>query len=482
MKKNLSLVLSLVMIITTLCALPFTAKADTSIDTVAMEYKLKGGEKKYFNIADDNYTVEDYVWKYRDGTGDLYNTPSTENAFINYNYVLYVELKAKSGYKFNQKPSVTLNGGQVRDLGTINPSRNDAYDELDYMGNQCFTMNNDYSIIWFSVRYYPVGKSYYGTAESSKRPDISYPDFASPGETFYVEHGSLYGDTHFTKWGVAKTNLSNGKQEIIKYDKETEKGIYITAPDDAVRVAAMVYVDNCEYKETVIEPSTCSKKGKSANICTVCGNKEFGTEKELPLDNTKHNFGTGLNAEYEVEWDENNNCTCTGICKDCGKTITEKGTVTSEVEKAPTCTKWGMTKYTAKFMLGFDDETSSIEDIEPLGHDFSDGAKACKNCGKKKNTLKVKAKTVKVKKATVKKKNVAIARKKALTVSKAKGKVTYKKVKGNKKIVINKKTGKITVKKGLKKGTYKVKVKVNAAGNKSYIAGRKTVTVKIIVK
>ena len=71
--------------------------------------------------------------------------------------------------------------------------------------------------------------------------------------------------------------------------------------------------------------------------------------------------------------------------------------------------------------------------------------------------------------------------------SKAQGKVTYKKVsvikkKFAKKITVNKKTGKITVKKGLKKGTYKLKIKVTAAGTTAYKAGSKTVTVKIKVK
>ena len=51
-----------------------------------------------------------------------------------------------------------------------------------------------------------------------------------------------------------------------------------------------------------------------------------------------------------------------------------------------------------------------------------------------------------------------------------------------KKIVINSKTGNITVKKGLKKGTYKVKVKVTAAGNTDYKKVTKTVTFKIKVK
>lgn len=101
---------------------------------------------------------------------------------------------------------------------------------------------------------------------------------------------------------------------------------------------------------------------------------------------------------------------------------------------------------------------------------------------KKTNTLSVKAKKPSVKYKKLKKRNQTVARKNAITVSKAKGKVTYKKKSGNKKITVNKKTGKITLKKGLKKGSYKVKIKVRAAGNATYKAKTKTVTVTIKVK
>ena len=96
---------------------------------------------------------------------------------------------------------------------------------------------------------------------------------------------------------------------------------------------------------------------------------------------------------------------------------------------------------------------------------------------KKANTLKVSGKTVKVKKN----KKTVIKKEKAFTIRNAKGKVTFKKAKGNKKITVAK-NGKITVKKGLKKGTYKVKVKVTAAGNATYKAATKTVTVTVKVK
>ena len=101
---------------------------------------------------------------------------------------------------------------------------------------------------------------------------------------------------------------------------------------------------------------------------------------------------------------------------------------------------------------------------------------------KKANTMTAKGKTVKLKYKTLKKKTLKIAKTKAFTIKKPQGTVTFKKLKGNKKITVNKKTGKITVKKGLKKGTYKVKVSVTAAGNKTYKKVTKKVTVTIKVK
>ena len=103
---------------------------------------------------------------------------------------------------------------------------------------------------------------------------------------------------------------------------------------------------------------------------------------------------------------------------------------------------------------------------------------------KAKNTLKVtaKKKTFTVKYAKLKKANQTLKRTTVLSISKKQGTLTYKKTKGNSKITVAKKTGKITIKKGLKKGTYTVKIKVTASGNKNYKKGSKTVTFKIKVK
>ena len=51
-----------------------------------------------------------------------------------------------------------------------------------------------------------------------------------------------------------------------------------------------------------------------------------------------------------------------------------------------------------------------------------------------------------------------------------------------KNIIINAKTGKVTIKKKIKKGTYKVKVNVTAAGNKYFNKVTKTVTFVVKIK
>ena len=115
---------------------------------------------------------------------------------------------------------------------------------------------------------------------------------------------------------------------------------------------------------------------------------------------------------------------------------------------------------------------------------YTGTAKATFKINKAVNPLTIKAKTVKVKFSAVKKKAQTLAVSKVITFSKkGQGTLSYAKVSGNKKITLNKKNGKVTVAKGLKKGTYKVKVKVKAAGNANYKASAyKTVTFKIQVK
>ena len=106
----------------------------------------------------------------------------------------------------------------------------------------------------------------------------------------------------------------------------------------------------------------------------------------------------------------------------------------------------------------------------------------CAAASKKANPLSVTAKTTSVSYAKLRKSTQYLKVSKVLAVSNAKGTITYTKLSGNSKITINKKTGKVTIKKGLKKSSYKVKVKVTAAGNSTFAKGSKTKTFTIKVK
>ena len=113
------------------------------------------------------------------------------------------------------------------------------------------------------------------------------------------------------------------------------------------------------------------------------------------------------------------------------------------------------------------------------------------NAQKKTNPMQLKGRTAKVKYKKLKKKAQSLAVSKVITFTgKAEGAVSYKLYsakKGRKSFKkyfkINASTGKVKIKKGLKKGTYKVKVKVTAGGNANYEAsGTQTVTFKVKVK
>lgn len=99
---------------------------------------------------------------------------------------------------------------------------------------------------------------------------------------------------------------------------------------------------------------------------------------------------------------------------------------------------------------------------------------------KKSNPITVKVYNKKVKAKTLKKKAVKI---KAFKITKAKGKVTYKRLKGSsKRLSLISKSGKIKIKKSTKKGKYKYKIKITAKGNNFYKSKSiiKTIKIKVV--
>ena len=98
--------------------------------------------------------------------------------------------------------------------------------------------------------------------------------------------------------------------------------------------------------------------------------------------------------------------------------------------------------------------------------------------------MRVKAAKAAVSYTKLKSKRQVIRADQYLKVTKAQGKVSYSiheagKLKG---VKVNSKTGEITVPKGAKKGTYTVQLKVKAAGDKIYCSDSVIVSVKIVVR
>ncbi len=258
--------------------------------------------------------------------------------------------------------------------------------------------------------------------------NISFVHTSAPTGEYQYWDVDVYQKNGYDYIQLDTAHISS-KDNTFHFTKiEVDKGTYYVVVKISQYAKGIHYqlsnTFECDHQYELIgqQSATCTADGYTSYRCTVCGAVKTDT-----LSATGH------------KWDN-------------GK-VTKKATPTATGIKTYTCTVCKKTK-----------------------------TKKIAKCAKYANPLTVKAKKPTIKFAKLKKKNQTVARKNAITVSKAKGTVTYTKVSGNKKITVNKKTGKITVKKGLKKGTYKVKIKVTAAGNDTYKKASKTVTVTIKVK
>ena len=217
--------------------------------------------------------------------------------------------------------------------------------------------------------------------------------------------------------------------------------------------------------EKATRRATLSADGYSGYVCNEadCSNWEYGGEviarpAQFTLSATSYTYnGTVRKPAVTV--------------KDAaGRTITADNytvTITNSKGKAAASPK-AAGKYTVA--------------VKMKG-DYAGTKKLTYTINKAANTLKIKAKTATIKYSKVRKAAQKLDVAKVITfTSKGQGAKTHIKKSGNRKITIAKKTGKATVGKGLKKGTYKVKVKVKAAGNANYKASAwKTVTFKVKV-
>ena len=193
--------------------------------------------------------------------------------------------------------------------------------------------------------------------------------------------------------------------------------------------------------QTIIEP-TYTDEGTKERTCEICGDKEKESIPVLELISMKDATISGIVAKTFT-----------------GKAITQNPIVTI----GSTTLKSGV-DYTLSYSNNINAGTATMI-IKGKGI-YTDNISKAFKINKAANPLTIKAKTTTVKYSKIKKKAQTLAITKVVTFTKkGQGTISYEcagvnKAKFKKSFKINAKTGKISIKKGLKKGSYKVKVKI----------------------
>ena len=332
--------------------------------------------------------------------------------------------------------------------------------------------------------------------EYTKSVRVKEPTAAYKGILrYYCSRGDYYYDEPIPELiPFGGTVRVNGKQAVITL----KDGNTVTVPKDTISVSenldgtyTVIFDDD---SSVTVTPNSEVSKGNDGQVVVKATDEGQTTTVIVPSGSSV----VKENDHYTVKIITNNTLIKKTVKKGEAVIVDKTGKVVcngahkwddGKVTKAATTTSTGVKTYTCIDCSATRTETIAKLPTPAMRTNPSTPATPSTPAGqtiteKKSNTLKAKQvkKTVTVKYKKLKKKGQSIKLKKYLKVTKAKGMVSYKKVKGNKKITVNKKTGKITLKKGLKKGTYKVKIKVTAKGNATYNKGTKTVTVTIKVK
>ena len=297
--------------------------------------------------------------------------------------------------------------------------------------------------------------------------------------TAYLSTQFDYGQAYMKDNKTFVLNTNGRYRNLIvnpSYPEESKYGNDY-APDVLMRVVKALPeqgVNLVRFEEEYNIPNSSNYEAAATFL------NDYGYEKVFHTVNYPYNFYYQLSNSsitFSPATTDISKCTVSSIS---AKTYTGKAIKPAVTVKYAGKTLKSGTDYTVAYKDNVKAGTATVT-ITGKG-DYSGTKKVTFKINKAKNTMTVKAKTKTVKYSTAKKKNVTVPKSNAMTVSKPQGTVTYTKSSGSSKITINKKTGKITVKKGISKGTYKVKIKVKAAGDTNYQSITKTITIKIIVK
>ena len=382
--------------------------------------------------------------------------------------VLYVGIDAEGNIVkdavVNNYGDIVLVPGTIELYGTFNNTRHPDPD-LDYEGH-LYLCTVDEAIIPIVNPDNPL--------EVEKRVTLETPKesvFDHQNGTFNNEDGVLgYAKVELLHNGVLGELTPLTEDEVISKEQEA-----IAAAEKAVEDAqkAMDELLKTENPSTA-DIKTAYEAVVKAQNALAKAQARLSAAEQVKVDN--------LNKQVEELNQQLTELSVVDISNYAATLEQDAYEWTGEAFR-PAVTVKGLTS--EDFDVTYDDRTdvgTSTVTITAKGEKYKGSinatfeiTKAAQTIGKVTPTSKkVKAKKGKVKKNTT----VAL---KAVTIGE--GAVTFSKANkaGKSKITVAK-TGKITVRKGLKKGTYKVRVKISKAETANYNAATRTVTVKIIVK
>lgn len=166
---------------------------------------------------------------------------------------------------------------------------------------------------------------------------------------------------------------------------------------------------NCKVDSHVTKKATCTAKGSVTYTATSTapGKSKDTNSVTVAIDPIKHTYGKPV-----FTWSaDGKTCKATYTCTGCKKKVTSKCKVTSKVKTKATCTKKGVTTYTAT--SGKYSSPKNVADIPMIAHTLvtkttpatakADGKidKVCSVCNKKIKTTKInKITSMKVSNAT----------------------------------------------------------------------------------
>lgn len=279
--------------------------------------------------------------------------------------------------------------------------------------------------------------------------DLSFTYTRDVAEDFLVLNTAIQNAKKLSTADYCANAAWSAMQEALK---KAEAAVTAAQPQAAVDEAAAnlnasIAKLTKHSMSTQITKATATTDGKIAERCGSCGYEKASTVipkvSNISLSKTSYTYNGKVQKPSVTVKDSKGNAVA-GYSASWSKGLKNAGT------------------YTVKVTLANDKYNVS----KSLNYTIK---KAAQSITKAKTSASVKAKTLKKKAQSFK------------IQAKAKGKVTYKKSSGSKKITVSK-AGKVTLKKGLKKGTYKVKVKITAAKTTNYKAKTTTKTIKIKVK